>query len=224
MEAQRGLYSGINTHLYAGVPQHAYAITTAESSRSILFTCHVSSCIAVTLYDKKRKVAALFHIDVDIQNTVREVFQKLKMLGIQLNELDVHMIGGVRTCDDEFKKYCAGLKKEILLYTPHLTEKLFENEEDDNLDPSTLSGDALNAAKEKWQQSRYKQIALDALTGEVLISRDSNPLDETMAFSQAALDWQNRCDLIYSLGKVAVFYEITAKPLVNVYDGTNITG
>lgn len=235
MEVQRDLYSdlysGANPQLYIGVPQHAYAITTATAERTTLFTCDILSSMAVTIYDKEKKIGALLHIDCDFTNTIQAIFDKLKNQGSRLDQLEVQLLGGYTDKESGFliKNLYQSLKKEILSRTTNLVDHVFKRTKDDTSFEDILraSQDQLEDLKSKYRENiekiTYAQIALDVLTGEVTTSTNQDFLIacpwEDQAYSKEAGEWEEK--IITARQKhPAYIFKILNSPLEEVYDGT----
>ena len=135
---------------YVGVPQRGYAITSGSSNQHSLFTCHIATCFAVTLYDKETKIGVLAHID--ITNSVKESIDKLSKnfteRGIDLSKLEVQIIGGYSS-----QPPCVEQLEHLELALNQLTQKITK----------------LVFTKRLliWFSEHFSQIILDTRTGVV---------------------------------------------------------
>lgn len=241
MEIQRGLYqSGSNSSLYAGVPQHAYGITSGISSRPILFTCDILSCLVVTIYDREKKVGALLHIDYEVSDSIQKIFEKFKNQGVQLNQLEVQIMGGcpAGSSGQFIKNIHDSSKAEIMKTTTNIVDMTCEKNMDGEEERKVLFtlGDKFRNAPqgnckllkrefdEKLKKYRYTQIALDTFTGEILTSSDqrhliARPWDDA-AYSKTAQVWVEKIITARQLESSPKILEILRSPLEKVYDGT----
>lgn len=84
------------------VLQGQYVIQKYSPKTPSLQTFGIGPCVAVTLYDPKTKTGTLAHIDsTDKAKSFTNVLNQLKYQGIDLNNLEAHIIGGQTGSSEE---------------------------------------------------------------------------------------------------------------------------
>lgn len=93
---KEGTKRNIDQELVRGILQKEYAITDATSEKPIIGTFGLGTCIALTVYDSKRRVGAIAHIDATTAiDSLDRIFYDLQESGVQINQqLIVGLIGG----------------------------------------------------------------------------------------------------------------------------------
>ncbi|CUI17213.1 Conserved hypothetical protein [Candidatus Protochlamydia naegleriophila] len=209
--------------MHVGVPQGGYALTAATSDRPILFTSHVVTCFAVTIYDPVSKIGSLLHIDslTCIRASFDKLVKNLKRNGVNLNGVEISVIGG-------HKKYSKGIAaiRRVLAELSRTTVKenlfskqeLLEDESNDLQKLFALIEDVGSPVNQEYLIGKingylgkycFTQIALDTRTGEVAQSTHYNHLmvierlpegyskKAIRIFENIQLDFQKLCCLLH---------------------------
>lgn len=78
-----------------GIIQKEYAITDSKSEKPIIGTYGLGSCIALTIYDRENRVAAIAHIDGTTRiESLGRVFDEFDKKDDSVSPLEIRLIGG----------------------------------------------------------------------------------------------------------------------------------
>lgn len=167
---------------FVGVPQDAYAITTAADTRNILMTSKVTTCMVIALYDREKKVGALMHLSTG--NRVEKSFEKLtknlKRIGSDLSQLEITVIGGYKVSSSEnlYCKICEALEpfgakiKDLTFEKRELSSYLAVSKVADLRTKLSASSNEderkkiLSELNNLIEDVSYTQISLDTKSGE----------------------------------------------------------
>lgn len=229
---------------YVGVPQHGYAITSAKSSRAILFTSNVKTCITACLYAKEKKVGALAHIDVleDINSFANELLTIFKEQGCSKSELELHLIGGYRTDEGVGEQLVFDLKKAFNKQVSIVFDRCFEKREINLVESINLQmlvevqetcslekKDEIDAQLNTiFEKTLYCQIAFNTQTGELHTSSKLeywiDPLSKNRVYSlvsQAHSEKLEKKVNKFRNGNRSALIKYFNSPLVKVFDVTS---
>jgi hypothetical protein len=97
------------------VAQGEYGFTIADSSAPFIKTCWASDCIILVMYNAKRKVGMVAHIDneTDIETGIRDILVDFRELGANINDLQATIIARAVPSNKGLKKHVRSLLGEF---------------------------------------------------------------------------------------------------------------